>query len=545
MITWTMWLAVAIGAPSSSGGSPWSEPLPEGALVRYGTAVLADAPQRFASANGEVYSVDTTGIVSWNPDAGLPVARIVRWPYFHAEWLFVTADRFVVVDLAEVRSYTRDGELISEYHNPEGGFIDDAALSPDGRRVALARCALDDESIGPAVVIVQAGQVVDSTDVPRGSDGSRCASAVAWHPDGALWVSDDRGHLRRWTPGHDLGPPTRIGDYNHNILLTDDGGTMILSGLHNPIHELDVSTSRATRSYGWLDPHDVAISDDGRWLAGIGGEGGRLWDRSTGEPRRQITGSKVAFGAGRLWTIGDRGPTSFPLTHPHAEVTLDRHWDRITRIEPGPTATTLTVSTWNSSAVWEKRTGRLLRWVDPSNGDGVYSADRQVHAVPRERGVEVSLTSVDEPPKFVPTAAHFSPRSLALSDDGQQLAVLEEQLWIHDLRTSERVALDGHSYTQLDWRADTLAIATQDGVMVYDGDKLRRIGPDEPPSHVAVSPDGQLIAASGFETAMVMDLHGRVGMIVPVRESVVAFDTDGLSWFTGESTGLVTRWEVR
>jgi uncharacterized protein YcbK (DUF882 family) len=245
---------------------------------------------------------------------------------------------------------------------PRLGAIARAALSPDGRRVALA------DRAGRAVIVgLTSDQVVARLD-PRPA-----VRALAFAADGRLVGGGADGSVRIWSPAgrplavlRDNGP--RVRD------LAVGGGQVAVGGESSKIELLPLAEGRPRRAIDsgseWV--RALAFSPDGRWLAAGGHEGTvRLFEVASGRLAGTASGhglwiSALAFGpagarlasAGfdksvRIWAVGSNGA----LTRRHL---LRGHVRRVVSLAFSPRGALLASAGLDRRVlVWDPARGRL------------------------------------------------------------------------------------------------------------------------------------------------------------------------------------------
>jgi WD40 repeat protein len=186
----------------------------------------------------------------------------------------------------------------------EVGSVKDAvcALSPDGRRVALANNA-DNPTPGaiPSLTIA-VWEVATGKQIASVGSGAGRVRNMAFAPDGkSLLVVRQSGSVWVWYPGSDepVGKLEQVPVYPvSNIAFSPDGRTFALGGTNRKTHAgevavWEVATGKPrTRYRGLRGPvYGLAFSPDGRFLASGGADTTiLLWDllrRPDGKPARE------------------------------------------------------------------------------------------------------------------------------------------------------------------------------------------------------------------------------------------------------------------
>jgi RNA polymerase sigma factor (sigma-70 family) len=463
----------------------YGDPLPSGAIRRFGTA-------RFRLLGGFVLSPDGTTLASsgrtiglWDAATGKPrgVTPMTTAP-FHTSTTPVAftpdSTRLVVLGPEEVEGQGRlvvwDVATLKSVHSLQpGGRIEAAALSPDGGTVAVR-----DPNGALRLLDVDTGGVRRDFGRQGGGPG------MAFSPDGRLFAAvapkeSDQGSIQVWdaatgeprlkvTGGAWGWPP---------FAFAPDGAT--LATAQNPadrdgngtIHLWDVAAGRETWSLtapgGAVS--SLAFAPDGRTLASTARDGtATFWDAATGrivrrisDPEYPICGVTFAPGGRAMYTRNDCGLVrAWEVATGRPTVAYDQHgW--LTDLALSPDGRTMVTAGYSEVRLWDRTTGRVRtdipahvpfrdrrhngrdyinsvsftpdgRSVVTSRGDGA------VRVWDIATGQEVRRLDHPDPGFFTPAA---------LSPDGRLLAVggkTEIRLW--DLTTG-RLAQSFGGYKEL------------------------------------------------------------------------------------------------
>jgi RNA polymerase sigma factor (sigma-70 family) len=484
--------------PAADG---FGDPLPAGALVRFGTV-------RFRHGNfltGFALSPDNKRLVTVG---GNPVTRV---------WDFTTGRELV----------HRDGEA--------SGGTQAVAFSPDGRTIATRDCVGNLHLWDPAT----------GKDVCRSGTGQSPTFVLAFSPDGTrvaaagmatvpleVWRVHGGSLTLDWQiTDNDIGP-VRVLVGVRTLAWSPDGRTLACGHMEDgDIRLLDAATGKVLRR---LVGHKgrvntVAFSPDGTLLASGGGEDHkvRLWNVAAGRPRRVL-----ATVPGEVLAVGFT-----------------------------PDGTRLACSGGDREPVlglWDVTTGRQVRRL----GDGhdkvvalAFTHDGRTLAA--AMGGAVRLWDVQTNRERGPAGGHASFVCAARSSpDGRTVVTAggDRTVRVWDAATGrERRRLEGHTDEIRDvaFMPDgrRLASAAADGtVRLWDlasGKEVRRMdagltgGQRRLVYALAVSPDGRKLASGDYfgdcahvwETATGKELH-RIPH--PGGVMCLAFSPDGRTLATGD-----------
>jgi WD40 repeat protein len=426
------------------------------------------------------------------------------------------------------------------------------ALSPDGSLVAWSGAGA-----GVAVADVATGRVIDRLDKSGGKDTVR---PFAFSPDGKALATGAAGTLRLWdlTTGKET-LEAKVGDFDRCLFSPDGRKLAIVAGKFAGLRLIDVAPGSATRgkplSFPVVRPGPLAVafSPDGSHLAGGDDNLVRLWDVATGKEVRRLdwegrSACAVAFDADgrtvaavardgqvRVWQVATGKQTeAFRLPFQPG----DREPAARLAFSPG--------RRWLAAAP----PGKVIRLVLMQTG----------------REVNVSSTM---------PGSHFS-FAYAFSPDGKHLVTpsSDDRLLVWEARTGRLVArgvADTRSVYWLAVSADAKRILSLSynrswaaKVRLDEWDfasckRLRQVVLGVRPGHVALSPDGKLLACG--EPNDVRYRAGKTGEVVlldrttgkPVRHlddgraaapQALVFSPDGGKVATVCKDGVIRLWDV-
>lgn len=375
----------------------YGDPLPEGAVARLGTVryrrlngihFLADSRTVIGTRGSTLAWVDVaTGrtirerdladytweengtLLSLSPDRSLAAVRTRRMLGDDDEYTMTIAE-------------TGTGDVTSQlqWKRSEGDFPEAACFTPDNRRL------LTTDRYILRVWDLDSGKLESKTALPV----EEANEAVALSPDGALLaVRDHRGaRLWNWRTGEDQALPGLERGIDAAAFTADGTKLATMSDELNGVRLWDVATHRllwrgssgvSNTSYG----SRIAFSSDGRWLvAPAYPPSVQLWDVETGELEATLdTGEleprEVALSPDERWLMVDG--------HPGFAGAGFQIWDLTTRQRLGseyaghqqpPTAIHFTpdagqiVTGANDSVVnvWDGRSGQLERQIGHEAG---------------------------------------------------------------------------------------------------------------------------------------------------------------------------------
>jgi WD40 repeat protein/DNA-binding SARP family transcriptional activator len=455
----------------------------------------------------------------WNPSTGrlvssLAAPGVASGPSFSADGSLVAAAWAEPVNQVRVFDLSTDRVLSSV---PVGAV--DTALSPDGKRVAVAGWASPSGKVG-AVFDVRSG---DEAFALRGPNC--CASptnrGISWRPDGRLVAASSAGTARVWDAetgavrytlrGHSGFVLSVAWSPDSSRLVTggSDGTAKVWEIGFHPVRERWSLSAQETKS-GIVG---VAFSPDGK----------------------RVMAGDASSSAVEVWDLGPTGDAEWANLpapgYPGAEFMPDGRrvvtssWERRPYRRAGRAVT-----------IWDLRPGRHSRTIGPPTD---YFSFESFAVSPDGSSIALGGDS-EAPPECCGGAS--AARAWDISSG--------EELWrIADDRTVNEVAFsqDGDHVATADWQGTVKIVERSGRVIRVLSD------PDFDASDVAFSSDGRLVATAEFdnkgrERVRIWDWARRDVLRTIDAEGPwprVDFDPTGPRVVLSGSDGLAEIWDVQ
>lgn len=465
-----------------------------------------------------------------------------------------------------------------------GQEINDAAFSPDGRRLATA-------SRDRTVKIWDMENGHELLTYTGHSDHVR---SVAFSPDGKLIASAGaEADIKLWDPdtGKDVRTIKGKGTYVTSLEFSRDGKHLVVSNDDKAMRIYEVSSGNLKREITdfRLMVQKIAFSPDGAILAaGVGDGQLRLWEYpkmvdNPNQPefwaRQDFNGASyhVTFSPDKR-TLARCGPDGLKLYNtpiPGAAVVVNAH--RLLVATPGNNPAqrfTCAVFSRDGKTIFTGGLDGLVRLWDPETGQsmgtfkGHNSAIRSLLFNPA--GNQLVSTSADYTVRVWPFDIVLQARdyaghqgsvwSAAFSPDGQRLvsASADRTLKIWDLASGKILhSLEGHN------SGVTVALFSPDGktVLSAGGDKMLRLwdadsgkplrvfkGHEGTVTAIDFNPDGARIISGSvdrkvkvWDSGSAKELHS---IETPAVVAAVAFNPDGKQIASGHIDQMIHLWDA-
>jgi RNA polymerase sigma factor (sigma-70 family) len=570
-------------------GDRLGDPLPEGALVRFGStrfrhpggitsAALAPDGSVLASEGAKVLRlIDlATGRVRLTlPDSEIPDGHNdgMRVLAFSPDGKVLLASGSRGVRLLDAAT-GKESRRIAEHVGGMRGL----AFSPDGKQVVLAED-------GATFYDAATGQ--QQRHIPLA--GKWVAWWLAYAPDGRSVALPGATEEMVRLCDTATGKETRAfanGSEVFTVAFAPDGKTLAAAGKDNAVRLWDVATGKQVHALSEELPQPgrdklsaLAFAPDGKTLAvGTGDDSIHLWDPATGRALRRLKGhtwmvtglffsrdgktlvSTSWDGTVRRWDVAAgkevRGPEN-DLDQSHMARSADGKV-LATGGQDGPVT------------LWEAASGRRLRVLE-GHRRGLFALafspdGRRLASAGWERAVRVWDVATGKEERALPCGSGSKDQgridALAFSPDGHLLAAGDTargmvHLWDTDTgRELRELAQDSPAALAFAPDAKTLATGGWDNNLVLwevaTGKKLRTIQAAKGPAivdSVAFSPDGRLLATGHHNTPVYLwdAATGKLVREIKGDHEVtwcLAFSPDGGWLATGGLDGTVRLWEA-
>jgi WD40 repeat protein len=356
------------------------------------------------------------------------------------------------------------------------------------------------------------------------------------------------------------------GAYSTDIAFRPDWGFLVLNS--SPIEIRDVNDGRIIRTVGKDSGNNLALSNDGLYLASGGYSGLSVLDINRGvvsfKYDRQPTfstglsfnreGDKVAWGMGQdvyVWDV-NRGRLQFSLTT-NAD---DSYFSRINEVAFSPDGRMLASCSDVEVKIWSMTDGRELRLINkPTNDDDPYEGYQSLTFSPDGKILAVAGNPGSFGIRFYdPNTGRLLKRiKVDVPKEEEDTALLRA----HDSRTTNLPGGESPRIHSINFSPDGQFLASGDSFnrifiwRVRTGEKIRElIGHRGNVNSVAFSPDGKRLVSGSFDsTAKVWDVASwkLLGTLEEHRDSVsnVKFSPDGQYIVTASYDHMVRLWDSR
>jgi RNA polymerase sigma factor (sigma-70 family) len=580
------------------------DPLPEGALVRFGTtrfrhaggigsAALAPDGKAIATVGSRVLRLidTTTGRVRWSlpdleaSDGYTPGMRLLA---FSPDGNSILLPGTVGVRLLDAATGKETHRVSSRY-----GSVRCIAFSPDGKQIALSN--------GGGAAFYEAATGKEQREIARGGS---TASWLYYAPDSrsVALPGATESILRLCDVG--TGKDVRSLDNGSpvtTVAFAPDGKTLAAAGKDRVVRVWNIATAKQLHvlAEGTAEPGRdslaaLAFSPDGKVLAaGTSDDAIQLWDPATGTSLGRLKGhtwmvtglffsrdNRTLFstswdGTVRRWDVATRKEIRSP----------ENDFDQTFMAFSADGKLLATAGADGQVSLWEAATGRRLRVLE-GHRRGLhalaFSPDgRRLASGGREQIVRVWDVAGGKEERALTCGPGRDPdkrvEALAFSRDGRLLAACDGhrgvvRLWEADTgREVRELAQRGTVALAFAPDGKTLAAGGWEGPLVLwdvaTGRRLRRIWPpsgvatgrrprfilpvSEPAivDTIAFSPDGRLLATGHHGDAVYLwdAATGKLAREIKAEQQVtwcLAFSPDGAWLATGGLDGTVRLWEV-
>jgi WD40 repeat protein len=544
--------AASSAGVDAAGVDAYGDPLPSGAIARLGTVRFRHGSWMGAiafSPDGKTLASTGhgTGFCLWDATTGKPTYRFPFLQRSHTAVAFSPDGKTLVLNNLWDRSY-------------QGLVFLDVAAGKEIRRWAdgMRRMSLAFSPDG----LTLAGGLEDNTvricDVRNGRElhrlrGENDAEALVFSPDGtllALGNYDKTIGLWDTRSGKELARLKGHANPVASIAFSPDG-SLLASASYNdddpePARLWDVAARRLVRTLG-KEPRSVAFSPTEKLLAGGNHDGSvSFWEPKSGRlvrhfdvharpvisvafaPDGKTVASAAVFQSGIVLSdaatgkhkcryAGHRGAVDFVAFAPGGKLLTSVARDQ-------------TVRTWDWASgsqhevrPWPVRNWRTYHFVVSQNGKMLAAT----HSVKSQTSIVVSdLSSGKQAGRFGPGIGPVSRRALALSPQGDTLAVSGKHIQVWDVATQkERYQLQGTAGRfGLAFSPDGATLVSAAGEPLPAGRSTLRVwqvsnGKEGPAfahaqgsAKVVFCPDGKMLFTTSFENGvpgLLWDVAGR------------------------------------
>jgi WD40 repeat protein len=447
---------------------------------------------------------------------------------------------------------------------------------------------------------------------------------VAFTPDGSLWSLESSGRLRRWTKTGEPISVVELSDLEIEWAFSKDMRVVASGSKELSLWDASSGqVLTAVRQDSWITA--LAFNADAAFLATGHDDGSiRYWDLAGHSAVHTFRHHKMPISALAFHADGktlaaaseDRTITLWSIETGKHLGALAGHTDRIPALAWHPARKVLVSAGWDTTArVWDtdelkplillnnhasqvtslafSPDGNLLASADSGRNihiwDGdkftlrraltgpaveirslAFAPDNSTLAVTGDRVIHFWNAVTGQPLLGSEERSRVKP-SISVSRDGTLLASNTSgqacKIWDIGTRQLQRSLIDAGQIHQVEFSPAAALIAAACGTTVRVWDSatgqlhLELDGPDDPLAIVAFSPDGTVLAASGYQNPAVWIWSVRSGeplLIIPdplegCAPMDLAFHPDGkvlavagVDWLaTGGSTGALSLWDLK
>jgi WD40 repeat protein len=270
----------------------YDDPLPEGAIARLGTSRLLHEERlnylAFLAGDKQLLGACGYGVRLWDPLSGRELKRFAKVKSGACVALSPNGTALAVVDnsIGIVLIDMVTGEVVRQLALDKGS-VWGVAWSADSAHVAAC-------SVGKIFV----WETATGKQMHCLQTGSESLSTVALAPNGKTLVAGDRLKLQLWDLTTGLASARLDGSHDWlfgSLVFAPDGKTIVgpcsepIGGNYTrpSLRQWDAVTGKKMRDFAGGTFNGVAISADGKWLAGAQGSHIRLWDFAAGKEVRK------------------------------------------------------------------------------------------------------------------------------------------------------------------------------------------------------------------------------------------------------------------